>query len=200
MARKTLYVPDDLAQQLGELDDANLSREFQEFLRLRLSRGRRRPPRPGVEPTVRALAAADIPHVVQLWHEGCVASCGEGLTQTSRRGVRRVLERTLDEPRALCLIGEIDEAFAGFVTASVVGHPVEGGWLGEVEELFVHPEARGLALEPVLLDAALTWLHAQDVNSVQYLCAVEERDSELVRLVRARGFEEHRYVLNWYAS
>src|ERR671916_140003 len=46
MARKTVYIPDDLLDAVGLTGEGNLSREFQEFLRRRLAHGYEEPPPP----------------------------------------------------------------------------------------------------------------------------------------------------------
>ena len=48
MAKKTVYVPDELLAAVGLADSGNLSREFQEFLRTRLAHGYEAPPPPPV--------------------------------------------------------------------------------------------------------------------------------------------------------
>ena len=46
MAKKTVYIPDDLLEAVGVAGGANLSREFQQFLRRRLVHGYSEPPPP----------------------------------------------------------------------------------------------------------------------------------------------------------
>jgi catechol 2,3-dioxygenase-like lactoylglutathione lyase family enzyme len=46
MARKTVYVPDELLEAAGLTGESNLSREFQQFLRGRLTHGYSEPPPP----------------------------------------------------------------------------------------------------------------------------------------------------------
>lgn len=46
MAKKTVYIPDDLLHAVGLTGAANLSREFQDFLRRRLAHGYEEPPPP----------------------------------------------------------------------------------------------------------------------------------------------------------
>ncbi len=48
MAKKTVYIPDELLEAVGLTGESNLSREFQEFLRRRLAHGYVEPPRPPV--------------------------------------------------------------------------------------------------------------------------------------------------------
>lgn len=46
MARKTVYIPDELLDAVGLSGESNLSREFQQFLRRRLAHGYDEPPPP----------------------------------------------------------------------------------------------------------------------------------------------------------
>lgn len=46
MARKTVYIPDELLEAVGLTGQSNLSREFQEFLRRRLAHGYKETPPP----------------------------------------------------------------------------------------------------------------------------------------------------------
>lgn len=46
MAKKTVYIPDELLDAVGPLGEGNLSQEFQQFLRARLVHGYEQPPAP----------------------------------------------------------------------------------------------------------------------------------------------------------
>ena len=56
-----------------------------------------------------------------------------------RDPIFRWIVRTTETEEAVCLVPEIDGEIAGYLLASVSGHPAMPGILGELEELHVRP-------------------------------------------------------------
>lgn len=191
MARKTVYVPDDLLEQLEVLEDApsNLSEEFQRFIRSRIDRATppsRRPPS-----RVRAMRADDIDRVVELWNQ---VDDEWTLSPMAERTIRRNLEATIDNASAFCLVAEEDGRVQGFVTVGFMSHPVMPGRSAEIEELKVDVEHRGKGLGRELLREAVRWIHNAGIRRVRAHLAEDERGA--VSLFKELGFEADEIVLN----
>ena len=176
MARKTVYIPDEL---LAEIERSNtdlaqsLSREFQAFLRQRLANAApspwQRELRSGA--TLRALATADIPEVLALSDD---TDDGWHLTEMARRRVADNLERTVDHPDAFCLVAEREAQVVGFVTASIGTHPVMPGRTGEIEEIHVHREFRRQRIGSDLLIDAIRWFEGIGISHVRLIYANDQ--------------------------
>ncbi len=62
----------------------------------------------------------------------------------------------LDDPERVVVVGAIDDTVVGYAVART--EPLrEGGLLGVVEELYVEPEARGVAVGVGMMDVLLAW-------------------------------------------
>src|SRR5688572_3717559 len=171
MARKTVYLPDDLLEQLEVVDEGpiNLSEEFQRFIRARIERSTPTSRRPASR--VRALRGDDIDRVIELWNQ---VEDDWTLTPMAERAVRRNLAATIDNPSAFCLVAEDEGAVHGFVTAALLSHPVMPGRSAEIEELKVDRDHRGRGLGRELLREALRWIHNAGVGRVRVHIAPDE--------------------------
>lgn len=191
MARKTVYVPDDLLEQFEVLEDAptNLSEEFQRFIRSRIDRATpssRRPPS-----RVRAMRSEDIDRVIELWNQN---DHEWTLMPMAERNVRRNLEATVDNASAFCLVAEEAGRVQGFVTVGFTSHPVMPGRGAEIEELKVDRDFRGKGLGRELLREAVRWIHNAGIRRVRAHLADDERGA--VGLFKELGFEADEIVLN----
>jgi ribosomal protein S18 acetylase RimI-like enzyme len=192
MARKTVYIPDELVEQLeliGDDPQFNLSKEFQQFLRSRVERWTppsRREPSP-----VRSLREQDIDRVIDLWNQ---VDDEWTLTPMAERSVRRNLKATLSESRAFCLVTEVDGAVVGFTTVGLIDHPVMPGTLAEIEELKVDRQHRRKGLGRALAIEALRWIANADVNMIR--AHIENENVAAIRLLTSLGFDQDQVTLN----
>lgn len=200
MARKTVYIPDELLELVEQTSerDLNLSAEFQRFLRARLDASipkRKRGSAPG---RVRAMTDDDIQQVLGLWDEQESGEAIEALTPMARKLIARNLERTLSEADAFCLVAEIDNKVVGFVTAAIVGHPVMPGRIAEIEELHVATSHRRQGVATELLSEAMRWL--SNAGVVRMRAHVElDRATAVVPLFRSLGWLDDQVALNVWA-
>jgi GNAT superfamily N-acetyltransferase len=179
MARKTVYLPDELVEQLeliGDDPQFNLSREFQQFLRAKVERWTppsRREPSP------------------VLWNQ---VDDEWTLTPMAERSVRRNLRATLSESKAFCLVAEVDGTVVGFTTVGLIDHPVMPGTLAEIEELHVDRRHRRKGLGRALAIEALRWIANADVQMIR--AHVQNENVAAVRLFTNIGFVQDQVTLN----
>jgi ribosomal protein S18 acetylase RimI-like enzyme len=192
MARKTVYIPDDLVEQLKLVDDdavLNLSREFQQFLRSRVERWTppsRREPSP-----VRSLREEDIDRVIELWNQ---VDDQWALTPMGERSVRRNLKATLSESRSFCLVADVDGTVVGFTTVGLIEHPVSPGIHAEIEEMKVDRAHRRKGIGSALANEALRWIENASVRMIQV--HVENDNLAAIRLFESVGLEQDQVTLN----
>jgi ribosomal protein S18 acetylase RimI-like enzyme len=192
MARKTVYLPDELVEQLeliGDDPQFNLSKEFQQFLRAKVERWTppsRRDPSP-----VRSLREEDIDRVIELWNQ---VDDEWTLTPMAERSVRRNLRATMSESRAFCLVAEVDGTVVGFTTVGLIDHPVMPGILAEIEELHVDRPHRRKGLGRALAVEALRWIANADVQMIR--AHVQNENVAAVRLFSNLGFMQDQVTLN----
>ena len=176
MARKTVYIPDELLARLesSETDIAqSLSREFQEYLRNRLAGAERRPWE--VEAwsgaTIRLLAETDIEAVLEMWDD---VEDGWHLTEMARRRVSANLRKTIDHPEAFCLVAVRANTTVGFIDCSIRSHPVAPGTSGEIEELHVHRDHRRTGVGSDLVRSAIEWFNSMNISHVRLVYNKED--------------------------
>jgi len=187
MARKTVYIPDELMDQFALVDDdaeLNLSKEFQKFLRARVEHWTppsRRKPTP-----VRSLREEDIDRVIELWNQ---VDDEWTLTPMAERNVRRDLKATLSGPRSFCLVAEVDGTVVGFIE-----HPVSPGIHAEIEELKVDRAHRRKGLGRALVMEALRYIDNAAVRMIRVHVANDNLAA--VRLFESTRFEQDQVTLN----
>ena len=192
MARKTVYIPDELIEQLelvNDHDELNLSKEFQQFLRAKVEQWTppsRRKPSP-----VRSLREGDIDRVIELWNQ---VDDEWALTAMAERNIRRNLKATLSESRSFCLVAEVEGIVVGFTTVGLIGHPVSPGIHGEIEELRVDRAHRRNGLGQALATEALHWIDNAGVRMIR--AHVGNDNSAAIRLFESIGLKQDQVTLN----
>jgi ribosomal protein S18 acetylase RimI-like enzyme len=192
VAKKTVYIPDDLVEQLELLDEdgeLNLSQEFQKFLRSKVDHWTppsRRKPSP-----IRSLRVGDIDSVIELWNQ---VDDEWTLTPMAERSVRRNLHETLESSKSFCLVADVGDLVAGFTTVALIGHPVSPGMLAEFEELTVDRAHRRQGLGRALATEALRWIDNAAVNMIR--AHVENDNVAAIRLFKSIGFDQDQVTLN----
>ena len=71
----------------------------------------------------------------------------------------------LTDPERVVVVGAIDSTVVGYAVGRVEGLR-EGGRLGIVEELYVEPGARGVAVGEGMMDVLLPWFREQECTGV----------------------------------
>ncbi len=62
----------------------------------------------------------------------------------------------LTDPGRLVVVGTIDDTIVGYAMVRLQGLP-DGRPLGVVDDLFTHPEARGVGVGEVMMDELIAW-------------------------------------------
>ncbi len=198
MARKTVYIPDELIEQLEQsgTDIAqSLSREFQEYLRNRIAKNATSPQWSSdldSKAEIAELKAEDIDAVVEIWDD---TDDGWHLNEISRRRVTDNLRRTIDHADAFCLVAHLDDRVVGFVTASISGHPVMPGRALEIEEITVHRDYQRRRIGSDLMKSALRWLDIAGLRPIR--CTYPTEDAAWLKpFLLSLGFECDQSVAN----
>lgn len=76
--------------------------------------------------------------------------------QARERPVERSIVAALDDPEALVVAGSIDDAVVGYAVVRV-DRLRDGGLLAVLDDIFVHPDARGVGVGAAIMDAVIAW-------------------------------------------
>lgn len=101
-------------------------------------------------PTIRALSAADAPRLADLATAYRRAMGGPAEAMTPGQAAA-LIERALHAPDLLLLGADCGGALAGFALAFELPEIISGGRAGQLDDLFVMPEARGSGLARALI-------------------------------------------------
>ena len=118
------------------------------------------------DPLTRPATPADLPRLLELVREYWDFEEIPGFAAAS---VEPVLRRLLSgpEPPGTILVAEASGVIEGYLVAVLVLSIEHGGIMGEIDELFVAPRARGRGLGAALLAAAELALIARGSRRVQ---------------------------------
>jgi hypothetical protein len=117
--------------------------------------------------TIREIHRDEVDLVTDLYLDAC-RSLSERDAEwgvPAREPIRRWIERTTETDEAVCLVPEIDGEAAGYLLASVSGHPAMPGITGELEELSVRPPNED-AIKRELVEAGIAWARARKAGVI----------------------------------
>lgn len=139
---------------------------------------------------VREMRAEDVPGVLALWDENC-KDVERSLSPGEARNMSRLLRGYVGGDRAGCLVAEEENELVGFATFCVYNHPVSG-CLGEVEELYVRPEARGRGIGSRLAREAAKELRRRGASVLRALVNNDssEVSTRALQFWREQGWED----------
>jgi GNAT superfamily N-acetyltransferase len=106
---------------------------------------------------VRPATESDVPRLIELARafRAEVSAQKGGRTWLSESGADVVFREILAEPSTRVLVGLIDDVDVGY---ALVRHD---GDVARLDELYVEPEARGVGVGSILLEAAAAWAKDQ---------------------------------------
>ena len=140
---------------------------------------------------IRRIRVSEVEHVADLWAEYAaeLADPSEGLTDEARLRVIEHLRANASHPDAACLVAVVGDEVVGFATAATFTHPTLGGILGEIEEIYVHPDHRRRGVGTTIASAILDWLdvHGGNVMKVRIGRGLGQRTA--IAFWEAMGFE-----------
>jgi len=132
-------------------------------------------------------------HALLVGHHGSTATFGPA--RGADEAVRAHLARARQDSTAELLVADAERPLVGFVLVRVLERPplFAETRRGEVEALFVRPEARRAGVGRALAAAGLDWLRTQGLGRVALEVAVGNREGGA--FWRALGFEASMDVL-----
>jgi ribosomal protein S18 acetylase RimI-like enzyme len=87
------------------------------------------------------------------------------LTASRAEPLAATFESDLTDPDRLVVVGSIDDVVVGYGTVRLQGL-ADGRPLGVVDDLFTHPEARGIGIGEAMMDLLVNWCIAQDCTGI----------------------------------
>ncbi|AZB64694.1 GNAT family N-acetyltransferase [Cereibacter sphaeroides] len=153
-------------------------------------------------PTIRALSAADAPRLADLATAYRRAMSGPAEATTPGQAAA-LIERALRAPDLLLLGADCGGALAGFALAFELPEIISGGRAGQLDDLFVMPEARGSGLARALIrqlteiGTARGWTHLrwlvpqENATAIQlYRSIADPAPWDSFRIDLSRGADE----------
>ncbi|MDI7277039.1 MAG: GNAT family N-acetyltransferase [Anaerolineae bacterium] len=122
---------------------------------------------------IRRMQEGDAEAVRALWDANCLEAAGRPLSGTESARVLALLRAYPSHPATLAYVAESEGAIVGFVTAYLSRHPVQGGSVGEIEELYVKPEARRMGIGTALVAEAAGELQRRGADLMRTRVCVE---------------------------
>jgi GNAT superfamily N-acetyltransferase len=147
---------------------------------------------------IRRIADGEGETVATLWDEqNRTGIDGAPLRERGRRNIARMLDIAAWHERQLCLVAVEDGRLIGFACASIdAGTGLLPGLVGEIDALYVTPEARGRGTSVALAQAAVAELRARGAGTIHNLVCIE--DDEAQAFWQAQGFERDMVCLSLY--
>jgi GNAT superfamily N-acetyltransferase len=147
----------------------------------------------------RPAGAADIPRLAELCRSGLAElTAGRGgalLAERQRRAepLEEALAADLAHPRRHGWVGTLDDEVVGYAAGRTETLP-GGSELGVVEALFVEPDARGVGVGEVLMDAMLAWF--TDRGCIGVDCQALPGDRLTKNFLESGGFKARLIVMH----
>ncbi len=151
-------------------------------------------------PEIRRILEQEGDAVAALWDEMTRALADGGpLSPSGRRNIARMLEACAWHHEAFCLVAVEGERIVGFVNGALdAGDGLLPGLAGEIEALYVSPDALGRGLSGQLADAAISWLRRHGAGTIRHLVCIDDQQAQ--ELWCRRGFRRDMVCLSLYAD
>ena len=118
--------------------------------------------------TIREIRTDEVDLVTDLYLQSCRSLSEQDAEWgvPAREPIRRWIARTIETNEAVCLVPDLDGGVAGYLLASVSGHPAMPGIKGELEELYVRPGPDREPVQRELVEAGVAWARARDARVI----------------------------------
>lgn len=147
---------------------------------------------------IRRIAGGEGDAVAALWDEqNRTGVDGAPLSERGRFNIARMLDAASWHERQLCLVAVEDGGLVGFACARIdAGTGLLPGLVGEIDALFVTPQARRQGTSSALATAAVADLRARGAGVIHNLVCIE--DGEAQAFWEAQGFVRDMVCMSLY--
>jgi ribosomal protein S18 acetylase RimI-like enzyme len=147
---------------------------------------------------VRRIADGEGETVAALWDEQSRTGIDRSpLSEPGRRNIARMLDTAAWHERQLCVVAVEAGRLVGFACARIdAGTGLLPGLVGEINALYVTPQARGRGTSSALAKAAIKELRARGAGVIHNLVCIE--DDEAQAFWQGQGFERDMVCLSLY--
>ncbi len=91
---------------------------------------------------IRPMKIDEAETIVTLWNDWCVEDTGHLLSTETQERILSNLRQYVDHPDCHCLVAEVDDQIVGYITFYLSSHPIQPGYSGEMEDLYVKLDYR----------------------------------------------------------
>lgn len=148
---------------------------------------------------IRPMREDEAARVVALWSEQCV-TIGAPLREVDARQILANLKHATFHTDAYCFVAVENEVVIGYVTCSLVDHPIMPGCAGEIEEWWVQPHPRRRAIMTELVQYAVRTLQQHGVRTIRVLTGTDKDAAEERAFWRQLGWCNDMTVFSIYAD
>lgn len=147
--------------------------------------------------TIRKMMAHEIETVLSMWDANCRECLNIGLNADGSR-VLEHLRKNIDSRDAACLVAEEEETgdLFGFITCFAATHPAMQGTLGQIDELYVMPDARRQGAGTELVRDAVEFLRELGADTIR--TEVELENTSAQNLLRNLGWDKESFTYKLY--
>lgn len=149
---------------------------------------------------IRAVREQDGDAVADLWDRMCrEVPDGGPLTEEGKRNLARMLAMSAWHRDAFCLVAEAEGRLVGFVNGRLsAGDGLLPGVVGEIDSLYVTPEARCQGLGRQLAEAAISHLCGHGAGVLRYLSCIDAKQAH--EFWRSLGFVADMVCMSSYVD
>ena len=151
---------------------------------------------------IRNMEGHEAERVRDLWLQMCIEA-GTPLPEASAQLILSNLKQYATHQRVHCFVAEEQGSVIGFVTCSVMGHPVMPGLTGEIEELYVQPGPLRLKAQTDLMRQAVLFMQAQGAGSIHVRTCIGKEcpeEAEQRAFWQSLGWENDMTIYSIYSN
>lgn len=106
---------------------------------------------------IRRMMVQDAEAVMMMWNDA-VVEIGYQLSESSQQQILVNLQAYAEHEQCACFVAEVNGKLVGYITCAMTSHPIEPGYGGDIEELYVQPTYRTQRIDESLLNHAVVFL------------------------------------------
>ncbi len=137
--------------------------------------------------TIRLMNDDDLDFVTDLWDQHVTEVGGGAFDENTRMRIFGSLCRCLPAAASICYVAKQEDKLVGFIVGAVSTSEIWEGSAGEIEELYVIPDARRQKVATSLVNAVTGWLMTKGAGMMRVQSA--HNSSEAHAFWAALGWE-----------